>query len=173
MHKGLLAAVAVVFCCAGAVYADRDYLEFQRILDQNCSKCHTRERIEQAMQSGRDFDQVRKKMLRFGAQLSPNEQQVLGVFWTAEQKQPSLSAEAGPTVSSDPLGEYRAVLERRCTGCHGLERVEEAMMAGRSIDDLVEMMRQRGAIITESEEKVLGTFWGEPLKKKQPKPQPE
>ncbi len=166
MLKGLHVAVALLACCNGAAFAEPDFVEFQRILDQSCSKCHTRERIEQAMQSGKDFNLILKKMLQFGAQLSPKEQQVLGVFWQAPAVQADSTPKVGPTVTSDPLGEYRAVLERRCTGCHSLERVEEAMMAGRSIEDLVEMMRQRGAIITESEQKVLGTFWGEPLKKK-------
>ena len=128
-----------------------DFVEFQRILDEKCSKCHTRVRIEQAMQRGDDLDQILKKMIRFGAQLSEKEQQVLGVFWRENPETGQPAQISRPSATTDPLGEYRSILESRCTRCHRLERVEEAMRAGRSIDDLIEMMRQRGAIVTESE----------------------
>lgn len=168
MIKSLLAAAAVLLLCTAPVFARGDFVEFQRILDEDCSKCHTRERIEQAMQRGENLDQILEKMRRFGAQLSAKEQQVLGVFWESFPGKEQASREAGPTVTGDPLGEYRAVLESRCTGCHSLDRVEKAMLEGRSVDELVEMMRRRGAIVTEAEQKVLGTFWGKPFKQKKP-----
>lgn len=169
--KIMLAAVLAVLLVAGSAFAQSDFVEFQRILDTKCSRCHTRDRIEQAMRSGKNFDLIMAKMLRFGAKLSNREQQVLGIFWSGAQNgEPVQSGfgSAGPTVSKDPLGEYRAILERRCTGCHTLDRVEKAMTEGRSLDDLLAMMRQRGAIIPESEKKVLGTFWGKPFRPKLP-----
>jgi mono/diheme cytochrome c family protein len=106
-------------------------------------------------------------MLRFGAKLSGKERQVLGVFWSGAPRSPAADP-VKPARGQDPLAEYRAVLNSRCTGCHSLERVEKAMGEGRPLEELVEMMRQRGAIVTESEKNVLGTFWGEPFKPKPP-----
>lgn len=168
MKRALLPALLVLLLAAGSVFAQGDFVEFQRILDSKCSKCHTRERIEQAIARGENFDEIMTKMLRFGAQLSDREKQVLGVFWTGRQLTPVAPSNDGATVDSDPLGEYRAILERRCTGCHSLDRVEEAMMQGRSIDDLVDMMAKRGAIVTPAEKSVLGTFWGQPFRQKLP-----
>ncbi len=172
MSRMIIAALAVLLSYSVPAFAQApgDFVEFQRILNTKCSQCHTRVRIEQALQRGENLNEILQKMISFGAQLTAREKQVLGVFWK-EQRQQTEAAEAGRTVSSDPLGEYRAVLESRCTRCHSLERVEDAMMSGRSINDLVEMMRQRGAIVTESEVKVLGTFWGEPFKEKPAPPE--
>ena len=169
--KFVLLTVLLTLLAAGSGFAQSDYAEFQRILNTKCTQCHTRERIEAAMRRGDNFDLILNKMLRFGAKISPHEQQVLGVFWSSGRTAPISSAgtvEEGKTVSSDPLGEYRAILERRCTGCHSLDRVEKAMQEGRSVDDLVDMMRKRGAVITEQEKSVLGTFWGQPFKKQAP-----
>ena len=153
---------------AGNVSAQPDFIEFQRILNTKCSQCHPRARIEQAMQRGDEFEVILQKMLRFGARLTSKEQEVLGIFWTGTPEPVSRSVAATPPVTQDPLGEYRAVLESRCTGCHSLERVEKAMQEGRSLDELVEMMRKRGAIISPAEQNVLGTFWGKPFKSKLP-----
>jgi len=161
----LLALILV----GGNVFADSDFIEFQRILNTKCSQCHPRARIEKAMQQGENFELILNKMLRFGAKLTSREQDVLGIFWSGGL---SGTPEPSPPVEpifKDPLGEYRAVIESRCTGCHSLERVEKAMLEGRSLDELIEMMRQRGAIISQSEQKVLGTFWGQPFKAKLPK----
>jgi len=169
MKRYLLSVLLVLFFLSGSAFAEGDYVEFQRILDSKCSQCHTRVRIEQAMRRGENFDQIISKMIRFGAKLSSHERQVLGVFWSAASKENSASGAKTQTVNEDPLLEYRTVLENRCTNCHSLDRVEKAMMEGRSVEDLIEMMRQRGAIVTESDKSVLGTFWGQPFKQKSPK----
>ena len=165
MKFWIFAVLGVVLLSGGNLLAQEDFVEFQQILDSKCSQCHTRERIEQAMEKGEDLGLIIQKMLRVGVEISSREQQVLGIFWTRSQR-------PGPATpgkqEEDPLGEYRAILERRCTGCHSLERVEKAMQEGRSAEDLIKMMRQRGAVVTEAEQSVLGTFWGQPFKKKLP-----
>lgn len=166
MKYVVLAVMLATFCCGSLAFAgERDFLEFQRILDTKCSKCHPRARIEQAIERGDNFEAIVEKMVRLGAQLTERERSVLGIFWRGGQKAPDTAEQPAPaTVARDPLGEYRAVLESRCTGCHSLERVEAAMAQGRSLDDLVEMMRKRGAIVTESDYKALAPFWGSPYK---------
>jgi mono/diheme cytochrome c family protein len=167
MIKSFFWGLLLVLCLNGSVTASEgDFVQFQKILDTKCSQCHTRVRIEDAMHRGENFNEIIEKMIRFGAQLSSQEQEVLGVFWNAPDTINTAASPAGRTVSADPLGEFRAVLESRCTGCHDLGPVERAMMQGRSVDDLIELMRQRGAVVTEADKKVLGTFWGDPLKDK-------
>jgi len=162
----LTALFAVTLSCGMASASADDAAEYQRIIDNKCSQCHPRGRIEQAIARGDDYDVVIEKMIRLGAQLTPQEQQVLGVFWRSDQQQPLQQKPAEATVSADPLGKYRQVLESRCTGCHSLDRVETAMAQGRPLDDLIEMMRKRGAIVTEADKNALEPFWGSPYKDK-------
>ena len=167
MLKLIIAALlAFVLSCGLAIAAEGDYAEYQRILDSKCSQCHQRERIEQAIARGDNFAVVIEKMLRFGANLSVQERQVLGVFWQGALQEQLAKAPVAGTVTADPLGQFRAVLESRCTGCHGLEQVEAAMAQGRPLDDLIEMMRKRGAIVTEADKNALAPFWGSPYKVK-------
>ncbi len=165
MRLVLTALLTVVLTAGVAAASDGDATEYQRILDSKCSQCHPRGRIEQAIARGDDYSAVIQKMLRFGAQITPQEQQVLGVFWRRQQ-QPPVTQAPPATVSADPLGQFRQVLESRCTGCHSLERVEKAMADGRPLDDLIEMMRKRGAIVTEADKSALDPFWGSPYKEK-------
>lgn len=162
----LMAALMLISLC---VFAQIDNAEVQSIIQKRCAQCHTPERLMQAMQRGDDFDEIMTKMIRLGAKIDSKEQEVLGVFWTGQQNSISRDNSKGKTVAGDPLGEYRAVLERRCTGCHSLDIVEKAMMEGRSLDELVVMMRQRGAVVTSQEKSVLDTFWGSPFKVELPK----
>ncbi|WP_303721841.1 hypothetical protein [Malonomonas rubra] len=151
-------------CLLGTAAAEEgSFVKYQQILDEKCSQCHTRLRIEEASKQGADLDAIIDKMIRMGAKLDEQDRKVMGVFWGREKEEKSAMAEAAPD-ETDPLREYRAVVQSRCTGCHSLEIVEKAMAEGRSINALIDMMRQRGAIITEADQKVLGTFWGNPLK---------
>jgi len=166
MKKSLLWGLLMAFCLVGTVNAEEgSYVKFQQILDDKCSQCHTRLRIEDAIQGGADMNAIIAKMIRLGAKLDDQERQVMGVFWAQGSEFKKTSQPAAP--KADPLREYRAVMQSRCTGCHTLEIVETAMAEGRSIHDLIDMMRQRGAIITDADKSVLGTFWGNPLKEEQ------
>lgn len=169
MDKIVCLLMLSVLFCASVAFAqegqvdqgNRDFVEFQQLLDTQCSKCHTRVRIEQAMAEQRAFQPIIERMVEHGADLSSRQRDVLGVFW-----QENTSSGKAPVVSleDDPLGEYRAIVAARCTGCHDLGRVEEAMRQNRSFATLAEMMLKRGAILTEADYKVIGTFWGEPLR---------
>ncbi|MDT8421524.1 MAG: hypothetical protein RQ754_13925 [Desulfuromonadales bacterium] len=139
-----------------------DFIEFQKLLDTQCSKCHTRARIEQAMAEGRAFPPIAERMADHGAVLNDRERDVMGVFWMENSPQPATPVM--PLLKDDPLGEYRAVIQSRCTGCHDLARIEQALSENRSFETLAKMMLERGAVLTEADYKVLGTFWGEPLK---------
>ncbi|PLY04868.1 MAG: hypothetical protein C0622_02165 [Desulfuromonas sp.] len=169
MHRNAFILMTVLLLTVTSAFAQTDNTEAQRIIQERCAKCHSPELLTQAMERGENFDEIMTKMIRLGAQIDSKEQQVLGIFWTEQQAPKSEESSAGETVASDPLGEYRSVLENRCTGCHSLDIVEKAMMEGRSVDELVTMMRQRGAVVTDQEKSVLDTFWGSPYKTELPK----
>lgn len=84
-------------------------------------------------------------------------------------------AVASPPESSS-LGEgrlrgmedFQRIIDTRCTVCHTRERVDAALREGRSLESLQEMMLQRGAVLTDQDKSVLGTFWGIPLKELKP-----
>ena len=60
--------------------------------------------------------------------------------------------------------EFQETIESRCTICHTRGRVDEAIQQDADLDELLQRMIERGAILSEKDQKVLGTFWGSPLK---------
>ncbi len=61
-------------------------------------------------------------------------------------------------------GEFQGTIEARCTICHTRDRVDAAIGQQVDIDALLQRMIERGAILSDRDQKVLGTFWGSPLK---------
>jgi len=164
LKKLLWMALLLMFCWASPLVAqeaaeDIKFSEFQKILDTQCSKCHTRTRIEAAMAQGKDLKPIAEKMTKHGARLSDRERDVMGVYWM--ENSPAPKTLAVPPPKDDPLAEYRAVLQARCTGCHSLDRIEQAMNESRSFETLAKMMLDRGAVLSEADHKVIGVFWGE------------
>ncbi len=66
--------------------------------------------------------------------------------------------------------EFQRTIEARCTICHTRARVDEAVSQQAELDALLQRMIERGAILSEGDKKVLGTFWGSPLKEKEEQP---
>jgi hypothetical protein len=63
---------------------------------------------------------------------------------------------------------FQEIIEARCTICHTRERVDAAIRSQAELDALLQRMVERGAIFSERDRKVLGTFWGSPLKSETP-----
>jgi len=63
--------------------------------------------------------------------------------------------------------EFQKTIEARCTICHTRERVDAARGEGQDLDALLQQMIERGAILSEQDKSVLGTFWGSPMKQKE------
>lgn len=59
---------------------------------------------------------------------------------------------------------FQSTIEARCTICHTRERVDAAIGQQEDVDALLQRMIERGAILNEGDKKILGTFWGSPLK---------
>ncbi len=71
-------------------------------------------------------------------------------------------------VAADPNDpkEYQEIIKKRCTICHSQERIESAIREGRDMNEILGKMMKMGATLTDQEQKVLGTFWGSPMKEK-------
>lgn len=66
--------------------------------------------------------------------------------------------------------EFQATIEARCTICHTRDRVDEAIGQNIEPEALLQRMIERGAILSEGDQKVLGTFWGSPMKENEQQP---
>ena len=67
--------------------------------------------------------------------------------------------------------EFQETIESRCTICHTRGRVDEAIQKDAELDELLQRMIERGAILSDRDQKVLGTFWGSPMKDGQKQPE--
>jgi len=162
MKKILLIILLTLLAGATAAFATEtpSYIEFQKVLDDKCNKCHSRTRVDQAMAEHRDLLGIQERMIKHGAELNSKEQQVLGIFFRShEVKTPVVKS-----TNDDPLAEYRSVVEKRCSGCHSLDIVEDAMRQKREFSSLAQMMIKRGAVLNDKDMKIIQTFWGEPIK---------
>lgn len=68
--------------------------------------------------------------------------------------------------------EFQDTIENRCTICHTRGRVDKALGQEEDLEVLLQRMIERGAIISERDRNVLGTFWGSPLKEEEPSSPP-
>lgn len=59
-----------------------------------------------------------------------------------------------PSANSDAA----ALVERRCTVCHTLDRVTEAKKDEAGWNSTVDRMRNNGAVVSEAEQKVIVTY---------------
>lgn len=76
----------------------------------------------------------------------------------------AISAVPGEAQRFEGGATFQEIIESRCTICHTRERVDAAIRSQADLDALIRRMIERGAIISERDHKVLGTFWGSPLK---------
>ncbi len=57
------------------------------------------------------------------------------------------------------------VIAKRCTGCHGEERITAAFSSGKDMRAIQREMQRRGAKLSGSEQEVLGIYWKRPRPK--------
>jgi len=68
---------------------------------------------------------------------------------------------------------FQEIIDRRCTVCHTRERIDAARREKRDLAEIQRQMEERGAILTPEDKKIMGTFWGSPLKSAEEKPSTE
>ncbi|PNU21687.1 hypothetical protein C2E25_00190 [Geothermobacter hydrogeniphilus] len=131
----------------GALSTDRGMLEFQKIIDNKCTVCHTRERIDKALTRRDDAAAILERMGVLGADLTPAEKELLIAYW-----------------GNDQFAEVNRIINTRCTGCHNRQRIDQALAAGRNLDEIQQKMIRFGARLSPKEQSVLGIFSGKALK---------
>jgi len=62
------------------------------------------------------------------------------------------------------MDDFQKVIDTRCTVCHTRERVDIAIKKRQNLEEIQQRMLEQGAVLSESDRRVLGTFWGNPLK---------
>jgi len=80
----------------------------------------------------------------------------------------AVPAVPGEALPFEGAATFQETVEARCTVCHTRERVDAAMRAQKDLDILLQHMIERGAILSDRDRKVLGAFWGSPLKGESP-----
>jgi hypothetical protein len=80
----------------------------------------------------------------------------------------AVSAVPGEVHRFEDGATFQEIVESRCTICHTREQVDAAIRNQADLDALLRRMIERGAIISERDQKMLGTFWGSPLKSENP-----
>lgn len=58
-----------------------DSKKAQTIINSKCTVCHSRDKIDVALSSGKDMSIIQKDMEKRGVHLSSKEREVLGIFW--------------------------------------------------------------------------------------------
>jgi hypothetical protein len=61
--------------------AGGNFNKAHEIIGNKCTVCHSKDRIDIALKSGKDMSEIQKVMEKRGAHLSSNEREVLGIFW--------------------------------------------------------------------------------------------
>lgn len=131
----------------GAHRTDVGLLDFQQVIDETCSKCHTRERVDIALAKRKEIGPILQQMNRLGADISPADQALIEAFW-----------------SDANFAEVNRVIATRCTQCHSRERIDQKLMEGADLEKLMEKMLRFGARLSDEDRKVLGVFSGQPLR---------
>ena len=95
---------------------------------------------------------------------------ILGLALTTLAPLPSIGAVSDSVHDPHRLpsnDEFQKTIEARCTICHTREQVDAAISAQEDLDALLQRMIERGAILSEKDKSVLGTFWGSPIKQEE------
>lgn len=58
------------------------------VIDNKCVRCHSAQRIEEAIAAGKDMQKIQSLMEQKGVKLTADEQKVLGIFWKESPLKP-------------------------------------------------------------------------------------
>ena len=67
----------------------------------------------------------------------------------------STNGSSGSSASSSAVADGKTLMETRCASCHSLDRITNASGTAAEWQQVVDMMVQRGAVLSTDEEKVL------------------
>jgi len=73
----------------------------------------------------------------------------------------------GAAASTDAESKAHDVIKKRCTGCHGEDRINAAFKAGRDMKAIQRDMEKKGAKLTDQDKSTLDFYWKQtPVTKK-------
>jgi hypothetical protein len=86
--KQIIATLCLLLLCSPVVLAadSGSVEEYRQIIKDRCTSCHEAGRIEKAMAEGQNIGEILNKMQRMGAELTPRDKSVLGIFWGSPLK---------------------------------------------------------------------------------------
>lgn len=61
--------------------------EFNRVIDERCTVCHSRERVDVAIRTQQNVEKLQQQMEERGAVLNERDKAVLGTFWGSPLKE--------------------------------------------------------------------------------------
>jgi len=77
------------------------------------------------------------------------------------------SLAVGAVASKDADSKAHDVIKKRCTGCHGEDRINAAFKAGRDMKAVQREMEKKGAKLSDQDKSTLDFYWKQtPLLKK-------
>jgi len=87
--RPILIVFGVILCTAAAAYAGKPHdvrgwnpqTDAFDVLDRKCQTCHSRQRIDSAIEAKQDMEEIVSRMERKGVRLTDREREVLGIFW--------------------------------------------------------------------------------------------
>lgn len=77
----ILSALSCLVCAGTLQAAEPAKQSAHSIIQKKCTSCHSREKIDVALSSGKDMAAIQKEMEKRGAKLNINEREVLGIYW--------------------------------------------------------------------------------------------
>jgi hypothetical protein len=87
MKQNIVVLCLMFLCTSTALAADNGSIdEYRQIIEARCTSCHEAGRIEKAMAEGRNIGEILNKMQQMGAELTPRDKSVLGIFWGSPLK---------------------------------------------------------------------------------------
>jgi cytochrome c5 len=124
-------------------------LDANALIDERCTVCHSRERIDAASKDVAGWTETVDRMIANGAQLSPEEREAVIQFLANRD-----AAAAPPATAIDA----NALIDERCTVCHSRERIDAATKDVAGWTATVDRMIGNGAQLTPEEREALIQF---------------
>ncbi|MCI5137566.1 MAG: hypothetical protein D3922_03935 [Candidatus Electrothrix sp. AR1] len=109
----------------------------QKLVAQKCGKCHTLERVFKALKSDQDWTETVNRMISFDTPNISKSQgkQILNYLINQQQRREKLVAKA--PGAQGKIG--RNMVERKCSFCHGLDRI---YMAEKTTEEWVQTVEK-------------------------------
>lgn len=121
---------------------DTGMLDGNALVDERCTVCHTRERIDAAVKDEAGWTETVDRMISHGAVLSDEERAAVIQY---------LVETHGDTGGGDMVLDGNALVDERCTVCHTRERIDAADKDEAGWTETVDRMIGHGAVLSDEE----------------------